>query len=219
MAAVERAGVRGASTELRRGDRLDRHRADRSCCSSPRRARSRRPRRDCASGASSRSPLRSSRSGRFLTIGGFDTGLKLPEILLRYVPFAANARMPGRAMVGVYMALGVLAALSLWHRHRPPAIAGRVQWLLIAPGRLRILGRADPPDAARSPAVYSALAAAPPGRGLRGAVRHRRRPERRRRIAGARSPCTTRPCTSTRWPAATSAGCRRMPPSATGDIR
>ena len=40
--------------------------------------------------------------GPFLTVGGFDTGLKLPEILLRYVPFAANARMPGRAIVGVY---------------------------------------------------------------------------------------------------------------------
>ncbi len=100
--------------------------------------------------------------GPFLTIGGFDTGLKLPEIALRYVPFAANARMPGRAIAGVYLALGVLVALSLQRatgRLRSPA----VQWLLIllvtfeywdAPIRLTPLDR---------PAVYAALAAAPPG--------------------------------------------------------
>jgi hypothetical protein len=100
--------------------------------------------------------------GPFLTIGGFDTGLKLPEIALRYVPFAANARMPGRAVVGVYLALGVLVAMSLQRstgRLRSPA----VQWLLIvlvafeywdAPIRLTPL---------QHPAVYRALAAAPPG--------------------------------------------------------
>jgi len=100
--------------------------------------------------------------GPFLTIGGFDTGLKLPEIALRFVPFAANARMPGRAIVGVYLALGVLAAMSLrmsTGRLRSPVL----QWLLIglvafeywdAPIRLTPLPH---------PAVYDALAAAPPG--------------------------------------------------------
>jgi hypothetical protein len=100
--------------------------------------------------------------GPFLIIGGFDTGLKLPEILLRYVPFAANARMPGRAMVGVYMALGVLAALAFTGatgRLRSPV----VQWLLIglvafeywdAPIRLTPLDH---------PSAYRTLAAAPPG--------------------------------------------------------
>jgi hypothetical protein len=100
--------------------------------------------------------------GPFLTIGGFDTGLKLPELALRYVPFAANARMPGRAVVGVYLALGVLVAMSLQRstgRLRSPA----VQWLLIvlvafeywdAPIRLTPL---------QHPGVYHALAAAPPG--------------------------------------------------------
>ena len=100
--------------------------------------------------------------GPFLTIGGFDTGLKLPEILMRYVPFAANARMPGRAMVGVYMALAALIAMSFGAqtgRLRSPA----VQWLLVglvafeywdAPIRLTRL---------EHPAVYSALAAAAPG--------------------------------------------------------
>jgi hypothetical protein len=100
--------------------------------------------------------------GPFLTIGGFDTGLKLPELALRYVPLAANARMPGRAIAGVYLALGVLVAMSLQRstgRLRSPA----VQWLLIllvafeywdAPIRLTPLDR---------PGVYGVLAAAPSG--------------------------------------------------------
>ena len=100
--------------------------------------------------------------GPFLMVAGFDTGLKLPEILLRYVPFAANARMPGRAMVGVYMAVALLAAVAVagaGGRLRSPAI----QWLLVvlvafefwaAPIRMTTLDR---------PTVYVALATAPPG--------------------------------------------------------
>ena len=63
--------------------------------------------------------------GPFLTIGGFDTGLKLPVIALRFVPFAANARMPGRAIVGVYLALGVLAAMSLLGLDRASGVRRR----------------------------------------------------------------------------------------------
>jgi hypothetical protein len=100
--------------------------------------------------------------GPFLTIGGFDTGLKLPDILARFVPFVANARMPGRAMVGVFMALAVLVGTQLsavTGRLRSPAL----QWLLIvliafeywdAPIRLTPLDR---------PNVYRVLAAAEPG--------------------------------------------------------
>jgi hypothetical protein len=99
--------------------------------------------------------------GPYLLVGGFDTGLKLPQILARFVPFVANARMPGRAIVVVFMALAVLAAAGLARapRLQRPAI----QWLLIgivafeywdAPIRLTPLDR---------PAVYQALAAAPPG--------------------------------------------------------
>jgi hypothetical protein len=100
--------------------------------------------------------------GPFLTIGGFDTGLKLPEIALRYVPFAANARMPGRAIVGVYLALGVLVAMSLQRstgRLRSPA----VQWLLIALVAFEYWDAPIRLTPLQHPAVYSALAAAPPG--------------------------------------------------------
>jgi hypothetical protein len=100
--------------------------------------------------------------GPFLTVGGFDTGLKLPAIALRYVPFVANARMPGRAIVGVYLALGVLVAISLQAatgRLRSPAI----QWLLIALVAFEYWDAPIPLTPLQHPAVYSALAAAPPG--------------------------------------------------------
>ena len=100
--------------------------------------------------------------GPFLLIGGFDTGLKLPAILARFVPFVANARMPGRAMVCVFMALGVLIGIGMsavTGRLRAPA----VQWLVIAlvafeywDAPLRLTSLDHPP-------VYRTLAAAPPG--------------------------------------------------------
>ena len=51
--------------------------------------------------------------GPFLTLAGFDMGLPLPQALARFVPLVENARMPGRAMVCVYLALGMLMALRL----------------------------------------------------------------------------------------------------------
>ena len=41
--------------------------------------------------------------GSHVHAAGQNTGLIMPEVLLRYVPIAANARMPGRAMVVVYL--------------------------------------------------------------------------------------------------------------------
>jgi len=51
--------------------------------------------------------------GPFLTVAGVDAGLPLPQALARFVPLVENARMPGRAMVCVYLALSVLMALRL----------------------------------------------------------------------------------------------------------
>jgi hypothetical protein len=50
--------------------------------------------------------------GPHLSVLGRDTGMILPQTLLRYIPIASNARMPGRAMVGVYLALATLGALA-----------------------------------------------------------------------------------------------------------
>jgi hypothetical protein len=100
--------------------------------------------------------------GPFLTIGGFDTGLKLPEILARFVPFVANARMPGRAMVGVFMALAVLVGVKVSRatgRLRTPA----VQWLLIALVALEYWDAPIRLTTLDHPPIYQALAAAEPG--------------------------------------------------------
>ncbi len=51
--------------------------------------------------------------GPWLTVFGRQTPLILPGVLLRYVPIVANARIPGRAMVVVYLATGVFAAIGL----------------------------------------------------------------------------------------------------------
>ena len=100
--------------------------------------------------------------GPFLTIAGFDTGLKLPQILARFVPLVANARMPGRAMVGVFMALAVLVAVKVsgaTGRLRTPA----VQWLVIALVALEYWDAPIRLTTLDHPPIYQALAAAEPG--------------------------------------------------------
>jgi hypothetical protein len=51
--------------------------------------------------------------GSHVHAAGYNIGLIGPEVLLRYVPIAANARMPGRAMVIVDLALAMLAATAV----------------------------------------------------------------------------------------------------------
>jgi hypothetical protein len=50
-----------------------------------------------------------------LTIAGHDTGLILPQAILRYVPVLSNARMPGRAFVIVELAVAMACAASVIH--------------------------------------------------------------------------------------------------------
>jgi hypothetical protein len=99
--------------------------------------------------------------GPFLSVAGFDTGLKLPAILLRFVPFVANARMPGRAMVIVYAAIAVLAAqrVASSQRLRLPAVS----WLLVALVVIDFWDAPLPLTPLDRPAVYAALAQAEPG--------------------------------------------------------
>jgi hypothetical protein len=49
--------------------------------------------------------------GPSLSIAGIDTGLLLPQTLVRFVPVLSNARMPGRAIVMVQLASAVLGAM------------------------------------------------------------------------------------------------------------
>lgn len=60
--------------------------------------------------------------GPFLRIAGADTALPLPHAVLRYVPVFSNARIPGRAVVVVQLAVAVLLAHGLARRSRDTAI-------------------------------------------------------------------------------------------------
>jgi hypothetical protein len=107
--------------------------------------------------------------GPFLTVAGFDTGLPLPQALARFVPLVENARMPGRAMVGVYLALGILMVLRLSAAVRTNSVnfgetsAGvlarpSIQWALIALLAFDYLNAPTPSTALERPAVYQHLA-------------------------------------------------------------
>ena len=50
--------------------------------------------------------------GPFLMVWGWNTALVLPQTALRYLPIVSNARIPGRAMVVVYLALAILSAMG-----------------------------------------------------------------------------------------------------------
>jgi hypothetical protein len=68
--------------------------------------------------------------GPHLRIFGLDTGMILPQTLLRYVPIASNARMPARAMVVVCLAVAMLGAIAVAHLRarsvRPALVAALV---------------------------------------------------------------------------------------------
>jgi hypothetical protein len=51
--------------------------------------------------------------GPHLTVAGANTGLILPQTVIRLIPVLSNARIPGRAMVVVYLALAILTAIAI----------------------------------------------------------------------------------------------------------
>ena len=97
--------------------------------------------------------------GPFLTVAGVNTGLMLPETLLHYVPVVSNARIPGRTMVMVYLAIGLLLAFALASARRRPIAAPVLTALVLidflpAPTHLYRLD---------VPRIYREVAALPPG--------------------------------------------------------
>ena len=100
--------------------------------------------------------------GPFLIVGGFDTGLKLPAILLRYVPFVANARMPGRAIVVVFMAAALLLAMHVGAA-RGLLRSAALQWLAVALVGFEYWAAPLMLTSLDWPQVYRTLAASPPG--------------------------------------------------------
>jgi hypothetical protein len=107
--------------------------------------------------------------GPFLTFGGHALGLPLPQALARFIPLVENARMPGRAMVVIYLALGVLmaqrlAAASLRVDVRFGSVA--VQWALVVLLAVDFLNAPIPLTALDRPAVYQHLASIDDGGGV-----------------------------------------------------
>jgi hypothetical protein len=87
---------------------------------------------------------------------GQDLHVFLPGVLVRYVPLAANARMPGRAMVVVYLAAAMMAALGV------ETVLSRGRrgwaWALVAMVALDSLPQAPLLYRPDRPAVYDTLA-------------------------------------------------------------
>jgi hypothetical protein len=95
--------------------------------------------------------------GPHLMALGRNTGMILPQTVLRFVPVAANARIPGRAMVLVYLAIAVLGALALarWRaRSRPGLLAmAGIAFIVVADD----LPAPIPLVALDRPAIYETL--------------------------------------------------------------
>ena len=95
--------------------------------------------------------------GSLVHAAGRNMAMIAPEFMLRYVPLAANARMPGRAMVVVYLAIGMLAAIGAagWRSElRRPALAMSVVAVLVF---VDFLVAPFPLAAVDCPAIYQTL--------------------------------------------------------------
>jgi hypothetical protein len=73
-------------------------------------------------------------AGAFLVVGGFDTGLPLPQALAHYVPVLSNARVPGRAVVMVQLAAAMICAVVAATRQWKASTIWIVTAVVIADG-------------------------------------------------------------------------------------
>ena len=99
--------------------------------------------------------------GPYLSVFGLETGLPLPQILLRYVPVASNARVPGHAMVLVSLGTAVLLSCAM---NRTPMFRRRA--LVGIGAMMMLLDFTSIPVATTRltmPALYDRLGALPPG--------------------------------------------------------
>lgn len=89
-------------------------------------------------------------AGPFVQLAGHGSPLWMPAVLLRWVPFVANARIPARAIVVVYVACAMLAALGsrrLLEEHRRRSLFAALAALVVldyAPARMPVMFPARP---------------------------------------------------------------------------
>ena len=104
--------------------------------------------------------------GPWLTVFGRQTPVILPAMLVRFVPVVANARIPGRAMVVVYLAIAMLAAIGFDRMTSRGRRAHAMAWCLVLLLVIECVPSRPPLYAPDIPSKYAALRAA----GSNGAV-------------------------------------------------
>jgi hypothetical protein len=102
--------------------------------------------------------------GPYLMVFGANSGVMLPQTLLRFIPLLANARVPGRAFVMVALGASLIVAFVLTSaltvsRMRKPALAGLAAALIL----LDLWPAPQPFVPFDRPALYATLRAQPAG--------------------------------------------------------
>ena len=101
--------------------------------------------------------------GSHLFVAGFNTALLMPAAVLQLLPIVANARMPGRAMVVVYLAMATLAGVAVADQ-RTRRAAMMIPILIVAFVFIEFCAAPFPMAPVDCPAVYQTLGArAEPG--------------------------------------------------------
>jgi hypothetical protein len=99
--------------------------------------------------------------GSHLMVLGANTGLILPQAAVRMVPILSNARIPGRAMVVVYLAIAVLIAIALADSRFRPRRRALLTVLIGAAIAVDYLPAPFPLTRLDRPALYEVLRARP----------------------------------------------------------
>lgn len=96
--------------------------------------------------------------GPYLMAFGRNTAMILPATAIRFVPLVSNARIPGRAVVVVYMAASILCAWGVALLARSTSVRRRAAAFALAGLVISDYAPASPPTFAPGhPAVYEAI--------------------------------------------------------------
>ena len=95
--------------------------------------------------------------GPWLLVFGRQTPLILPGIAMRFVPIVANARIPGRAMVVVYLAAAILAAMGTAWLAKQGGRRTALAWCLALLVAVESAPAATPVHRLSAPSLYARL--------------------------------------------------------------
>lgn len=98
--------------------------------------------------------------GSHVFIAGRNTALIAPAAVMQFIPILANARMPGRAMVVVYLAIAMLAAIAI-AEYRRRHYAAVLPALVVALIVLEFLAAPFPIAPIACSSIYEAVRARP----------------------------------------------------------